>query len=64
MIKQKTKQSLNDDSSIEQVDAVAAGLRVAMTRTLDEYAKKKRWASDQSAGGRATSRSCGKSWGR
>ena len=36
---------LNDDSTVEEVDMVAAGLKEAMTETLDELAKKKRWCS-------------------
>ena len=36
---------LNDDSTVEEVDTAAAGLKEAMTGTLDELARKKRWCS-------------------
>jgi hypothetical protein len=37
--------NLDDDSTVERVDEVAAGLWEAMTGTLDEFTKKKRWWS-------------------
>jgi len=36
---------LNEESTVEEVDTAAAGLKEAMTGTLDELAKKKRWCS-------------------
>jgi hypothetical protein len=36
---------LNDESTVEEVDTAAARLKEAMTGTLDELAKKKRWCS-------------------
>jgi hypothetical protein len=37
--------TLDDNSTVEEVDMVAAGLKDAMTGTLDELANKKRWCS-------------------
>jgi uncharacterized protein YeeX (DUF496 family) len=36
---------LDKDSTVEEVDTIAAGLKEAMTGTLDELANKKRWCS-------------------
>jgi len=36
---------LNDDGTTEQVEGAAAPLRESMSRTLDEFVKKKRWCS-------------------
>jgi hypothetical protein len=36
---------LNEESMVEEVDTAATGVKEAMTGTLDELAKKKRWCS-------------------
>jgi hypothetical protein len=36
---------LNEESTVEELDTAAAGMKEALTGTLDELAKKKRWCS-------------------
>jgi hypothetical protein len=37
--------NLDDDSTVEKIDEAAAELREAMTGTLGDFAKKKRWCA-------------------